>query len=162
MRRGPLAGLGAAVLAGLALLSATASADDGPFSGYAGRWVGNGSIKMASGASEPIKCRVTYFISNGGATLQQNIRCASDSYAFEVKSNVQAAGGSLSGTWEETTRSVVGDLSGSLKGRNIRLSVSAPNFSASMSVEMSGSGQSVVISPKGIDVTRVSIGLRRG
>ena len=38
----------------------------GPFAGLAGTWTGGGTVSLASGASERIRCRATY--AGGGAT----------------------------------------------------------------------------------------------
>ena len=67
-----------AVVATISVLTAGAAvAADSPFKNLAGRWVGGGSIKFKTGEAEKINCRVTYFVSNGGNSVSQNIRCAS-------------------------------------------------------------------------------------
>ena len=68
-----LAAVATAGVMGAASLPALA---DGPFNALAGRWTGGGKIKYEGGKSESISCRITYFIGSGGASLQQNIRCA--------------------------------------------------------------------------------------
>lgn len=154
----------AAAMSAFAVLSTAAHpamAGDNPFSGYAGRWVGGGTITTKDGKSESLKCRVTYF-TEGASGVRQTIRCASSSYKFEVRSSVTSSGGKLAGDWTEETRSVSGVLSGSMSGSNIRLRVSGENFSAGMTVSLSGGSQSVVISPQGLDVTSISMGLHKG
>jgi hypothetical protein len=64
------------------------------------------------GESERIRCRATYAVNGDGSGLNQNLVCASDSYKFELKSDVPAKNGSLSGTWSEVSRNVGGSLEG--------------------------------------------------
>src|SRR5262249_35026074 len=71
---------GVAFAAAFALLACTsAKADPGPFSGFAGSWSGTGTIKVANGSNERIRCRVNYSVKNSGNALSQTLRCASDS-----------------------------------------------------------------------------------
>ncbi|MEI9916808.1 MAG: lytic murein transglycosylase [Methylovirgula sp.] len=74
----------------------------GPFSSLAGNWAGNGTLTM-SGTRERIRCRAIYFVSSGGESLQQILRCASDNFIIDVHSNVIEIDGRLSGTWQETS-----------------------------------------------------------
>ena len=158
---------GAALAVALAVLASdghaqgSAAAASGPFASLAGSWSGSGTIKTSSGASERIRCQATYLAPGGGSTLQQNLRCASDSYKFEVNSNVAYNGGAVSGTWNEATRNVGGNVSGRVTGEQIQVRVESLGFSASMSVATRGDRQSVGIWPQGTDVKEVSIDLAR-
>ena len=89
-----------------------AQAESGPFAEMAGVWSGTGTISLDNGASERIRCRATYAVNGDGSGLNQNLICASDSYKFELKSNILAKNGSLSGTWSEVSRNVGGSLEG--------------------------------------------------
>src|SRR3977135_3631011 len=105
--------VGTAVLAAAILLPGSARyAPSRPFAGMAGVWSGNGTITLDSGASERIRCRATYAVSRDGNGLNQTLVCASDSYKFDLKSDVIANNGSLSGTWSEASRNVTGTLEG--------------------------------------------------
>ncbi|MEZ5923981.1 MAG: hypothetical protein R3D57_06305 [Hyphomicrobiaceae bacterium] len=159
-RGGWLAGLPGLVVA--TMLSASPAMADGPFAGYAGRWVGNGSVTYDDGKTEAIKCRVTYFVVDGGSGLQQNIRCASASYKFEVRSDIDYAGGKVSGSWIEMVNNASGNVSGTASDNLIRASVKSDKLDATMSVKLSGASQSVNIAPKGLGVKTVSISLRKG
>jgi len=150
------------VVALTAILSAAPAMADGPFAGYAGRWVGNGSVTYDDGKTEALKCRVTYFVVDGGSGLQQNIRCASASYKFEVRSDIDYAGGKVSGSWVEMVNNASGNVSGTASDNLIRASVKSDKLDATMSVRLSGSSQSVNISPKGLGVKTVSISLKKG
>lgn len=150
--------LAAGVLA-LAIL-APAAASAGPFSGYEGSWTGSGTITTNSG-TERIRCRASYAVDGTGVSLRQNLTCASDSYKFQVMSDVVAQGSSLSGSWSETTRNANGSLSGSVADGRFRASVAGSGFTAGIAVDAAGSKQTVTITPRGTDISRVSIVLSR-
>lgn len=154
----------AALLGAIALPSST-RADEishGPFAGLSGTWTGNGSVQMSNGSQERIRCRATYSVPPTGQMLNQGLRCASDSYTFDVKSNVMVgSGGALSGTWSEATRQVSGDVSGSVTPGHIQTSVEALGFSAQLSITTVGARQSVSLRPEGMDVQAVTIEMRR-
>jgi hypothetical protein len=101
-----------------------------PFVGLAGAWNGSGRIEMQNGNGERIRCRARYSVSQAGEVLVQDLRCASDSYKFDVNSTSQNDRGSLSGTWTELTRNVTGTLSGRASGGSIEARVTGLGFSA--------------------------------
>ena len=131
----------------------------GPFAGLAGTWTGGGTVSLASGASERIRCRATY--AGGGNALQMNLRCASDSYNFNLTSNVQANGNAIAGSWTETTRNASGSVSGTASGGQIQARVSGPTFTANLAVAMRGNSQSIGIRSAGTELTGVNISLSR-
>jgi hypothetical protein len=127
-------------------ISGSASyAQSGPFAGLAGNWSGGGTVALDDGSTERIRCRATYAVGENGNGLNQNLLCASDSYKFELRSNVVAEGGSLSGTWSETTRNVSGNLQGRAAPGNFQVIASAPGFTANITLTTRGNRQSVVI-----------------
>jgi hypothetical protein len=134
----------------------------GPFAGLAGAWNGGGRIEMQNGNGERIRCRARYTVSQAGEVLVQDLRCASDSYKFDVNSTAQNDRGSLSGTWKELTRNVTGSLSGRASGGSIQARVTALGFSAGLTVHTTGNTQSVTIAPEGNDVRSVAVTMRRG
>ena len=87
-------------------------AAEGAFAGMTGYWSGGGTISVANGTSERIRCKAQYAVDGSGTNLNQSLRCASDSYKFEVSSNLANAGGTISGSWMETTRNAGGNVSG--------------------------------------------------
>lgn len=141
--------------------SASASA---PFRNLSGSWAGTGTVTMSDGAKERIRCRANYAVRSGGNALQQDLRCASPSYTFELNSEVLNNAGTISGNWSERTRNTGGTVSGSVLGNGrIRAVVNGAGFSAAVSVTTRGNRQSVQLVPQGQqqDVSRVSISLRR-
>jgi hypothetical protein len=92
---------------------------EGPFLGLSGHWSGAGTVTMTNGATERIRCKAAYAVNTTGKAVQQTLRCASDSYKFEITSNVIFEGGSLSGSWAEATRGMSGSVSGRASGAGI-------------------------------------------
>lgn len=139
----------ASVSAALILSVSTGFAESGPFAGMSGVWKGRGTIELDGGNTENIRCRATYAVSSNGQGLNQTLLCASDSYKFELKSDVVAKGGALSGTWSETTRNVGGSLTGQAGNGQFNVDVSAPTFAARLKLTTRGDRQNVVISSDG-------------
>lgn len=147
----------------LSAASAARAADAGGlFSGLSGTWAGEGTVTLANGSNERIRCHAVYSVPPVGTALNQGLRCASASYTFDVKSYVTVAGdGSVSGTWSELTRQVTGDVTGHASRGQIQTSVETLGFSAQLSVVTRGSRQSVSIAPQGTDVRAVTIEMKR-
>src|SRR5262245_65763 len=103
----PAVALGMAFAAGLAF--SPAFARSAALDGMPGSWCGEAAIDLSNGSREPIRCRARYAVGAGGNEMQQDLVCASDSYRFNVDSNVVEDGGEISGTWNETTRNVGGE-----------------------------------------------------
>jgi len=150
-----------ALVLGLSLLGLPASAQTGPFQNLSGFWSGAGTITFSNGARERIRCRVSYAVQNGGGVMQQDLRCASDSYRFDVSSTVQSSGGNIAGQWTETSRGVTGSVTGQANSSQVEALIQAPGFVASLSLRTSGNKQTVVLRPTGFEVSDVSVGLSR-
>ncbi len=130
----------------VASVSGTASyAQSGPFAGMAGHWSGGGTVTLDDGSTERIRCRASYAVGLGGNGLNQSLTCASDSYKFNLSSNVVAEGGMLSGTWSESSRGVAGSLQGHGANGNLQVVASSAGFTAAISLTTRGNRQSVVI-----------------
>jgi hypothetical protein len=93
--------------------------------------------------------------------LQQTLRCASDSYKFELSRDVVSDGARLSGTWSESSRGISGTLQGHANGDRISAVADAPGFSANLNLTTRGNRQSVSIVSQG-DIRDVSITMVRG
>lgn len=153
---------GSAFLAALTLGSTEPQAQASPFTGLEGAWSGTGTITLASGAKEPIRCRATYAVVPSGEGLQQSLRCASDSYRFELGSNVVHRAGAVSGTWNETTRNVGGSVAGRASAGQIQVRVDAPGFSADLTMVTKGNRQQVTLRSQSTELTGVDITLAKG
>jgi len=156
----------AVIASAILVISAQARAEPGserPFLGLSGHWSGAGTVTMANGATERIRCKAAYAVNATGKAFQQTLRCASNSYRVEISSSVISEGGSLSGSWAEATRGVAGNISGRASGAEIVVNVAGAGFTAHLDLRTQGDRQSVTIRPQGgTNVTAVSIALRKG
>jgi hypothetical protein len=135
----------------------------GPFARFDGHWRGIGRVTDVNGKTERIACRADYSIPPSGAAVSQSLVCASDSYRFEVQSDVVVEGGhNIRGRWEETTRHAEGDLVGKISDEDFEGTVTGTGFTAGISIRMAGNKQAVVITPHGSDIVRVDIVMARG
>lgn len=156
------AGLACGFMFLLGLPHANARGGAGPFSGLAGYWSGSGTIRMANGAAERIRCKASYAVEASGRAAEQSLRCASASDRLEVSSNVVSKGGALSGSWMEATRGVSGNITGRASASQIIANVWGGGFAARFDILTRDSKQSVTIVPQqGTDVAAVSIALHR-
>jgi hypothetical protein len=152
-----------AAVAAVALWAATVSTEaaGGPFSGLGGRWNGTGHIELSNGTKERIRCRATYEVSGDGRAMHQSLRCASDSYNFELRSDVESQGSRISGNWSELTRSVSGKLSGQARHGRIEVFVKSETFNAKLVLDSHGNRQSVTIKSEGTQFSGATIKLAR-
>jgi hypothetical protein len=133
-----------------------------PFRAMVGSWSGGGTLSMANGEQERLRCRANYNPGGGGDELRLNLRCASASYNFDLTSDVQDRGGVISGQWSEASRNASGVLSGRAVGDRIDVTARGQNFAANLSLTTRGNRQTVSIQPEGTtDVRAVSLALNR-
>lgn len=151
-----------ALIIGLSFAAAPAqSAVMSPFRVMAGSWSGGGTLSMANGEQERLRCRDSYNVAGSGDELRLNLRCASESYKFDLASNVQYRGGAISGGWTEASRNASGTISGRAEGDHVEAAARGQNFSADLSLITRGNRQTVSIQPAGTDVRAVSLALDR-
>jgi hypothetical protein len=133
-----------------------------PFRMMAGSWSGGGVISMASGQQERLRCRAAYDVDGSGVELHLSLRCASDSYNFDLASNVQYRGGAITGEWTEASRNASGTLEGRAAGDHIEAAANGQGFAANLSLTTRGNRQTVSIRPEGgADIRAVSLALER-
>lgn len=148
-------------VAGVLLFSISAShAQSGPFTSFNGAWSGTGSVSMSDGSTERIRCKANYKVNGNGQGLKQTLRCASDSYRFDLDSDVVAQGGAVTGNWSEQSRNINGNLQGRASDGRIEVFVEAAGFAANLTVTTHGNKQSVSINSKG-EIRGVNITLVR-
>jgi hypothetical protein len=139
------AGVGAALM-----LSVSAGyAQSGPFAGFNGTWSGNGTVVLSDGSTERLRCKADYKVNGNGLGLKQNLHCASDSYKFDLSSDVTSQGDRISGNWSEASRNIFGNLQGTAGGGRIDVFVEASGFAANLTLTTTGNKQTVQISSKG-------------
>src|SRR5258705_2800658 len=122
--------------------SVPSHAQQGPFAGLIGSWSGAGFIKLANGQRERLRCRANYNVGEKGTRLVQSLRCASDSYRFDVNSNIVSEGGTLSGSWSKTSRNTAGSMSGRVTGGQIPARNDGARISAPLTLSTPGDPQS--------------------
>lgn len=140
------AGIGAALLVSVAASHAQSS---GPFAGFDGAWTGTGTVSLSDGSTERIRCKADYRVAGTGLSLKQALHCASDSYKFDLTSDVTSQGERISGNWSESNRNIFGNLQGTAGGGRIDVFVEASGFAANLNLQTNGSKQVVQIDSKG-------------
>jgi hypothetical protein len=139
----------ACVVAGVTLAAPASHAQAvGPFAGLEGAWTGGGTILVGDNGSERIRCRAAYTVDGQGNNLHQSIRCASDSYRFELSSSLVNEGGKLTGAWSEATRNVGGSIEGRAGRGQYNAIVSGVGFSASLTMVTRGNKQTISVNSK--------------
>ena len=133
------------ILVAASVYGSASYAQSGPFAGMAGNWSGGGTVMLDDGSSERIRCRASYAVGAGGTGLNLTLTCASDSYKFNLTTNIVAQGSAVSGTWTETSRNINGNLEGRSGGGNFQVVATAPGFTANITLTTRGNKQSVVI-----------------
>ena len=140
------AGVGADLMLSVSASHAQAS---GPFAGFDGNWTGAGTVALSNGTTEHIRCKADYKVNASGLGLKQNLHCASDSYKFDLSSDVTSQGDRISGNWSEKSRNVFGNLQGTAGGGQIEVFVEAAGFAANLNLRTNGTKQTVQIDSKG-------------
>jgi len=123
-----------AISLGLLFPIGAPQAAESPLAHFGGNWSGSGKIVVSNGSSERIRCRGVYKPSDSGLAL--TLRCASDSYKFELASKATAT--------------------------HIEASASSVGFTASLTISLRGNSQTVVIRSPGSEISEVSISMARG
>src|SRR3981081_2893545 len=139
------AGVGTALM----LSSSASHAQSGPFAGFDGSWSGTGTVALSDGTTERIRCKADYKVNGNGLGLKQNLHCASDSYKFDLSSEVTSQGDRISGNWSERSRNIFGNLQGTAGGGQIEVAGEASGFAANLNLRTTGNKQSVQIDSKG-------------
>ena len=153
-----IASLSAAAMVSLAH---PAFASDG-FSRFAGNWSGRGSIVMADGSREPIRCKAAYAMRPDAEAMNIDMNCGSDSYRVHVLTQLTADGTGFSGAWQETTRQAEGTVTGRLsKSGDMTADLQAIGVSIRLSARADGRRQAIRLQVQGTDVQDVVIDLQR-
>ena len=150
----------AIAMLGLGSASVGVSAAGGPFADLSGGWAGNGTVTYASGTKERLRCKVKYSQTNADSVLQA-LRCASDSYKFEINAYYKDNGGRLSGHWAELTLQISGSITGITSAGRIAGVLHGPGFTAAVAVRTDGNEQTVTISSADKDIREVTVAVRK-
>lgn len=151
----------AASLLALAAMALPAAAA-GPFATYNGSWSGSGQIRLDNGKTESLKCKAYYTPKDDGDAIGLALRCASASNKIELRAQLEADGGRVSGSWEERTFNASGSVTGEASSTHIKLAINGGGFTGSMSVTTSGASQSIsVVTQGGMALRGINISMRR-
>ena len=153
----------------LALVSAfyvplpPALAESGPFADFAGKWSGAGTLRPENGAAERIRCNANYSPGRGQREIDLQLRCASDSYNFDLIGQFIAdEQNQITGRWTERSRSTGGTAVGNAQGDRLQLHIESAGFAADMVMVTRNRRQSVDIdSHGGGQIVKASITLSR-
>jgi hypothetical protein len=148
-------------IAMVALLVVAQAQDANPLLMMKGSWNGSGNITLSDGNKERLRCRSNYNPDGSGASMQLSLTCASDSYKFELASQVQYRNGQVTGNWNETTRSQAGQLTGTASGGKIDARVEGQTFAAFLVINTRGDQQNISIRAPGSAMQEVAISLNR-
>ena len=128
----------------------------------AGRWAGNAILVPASGPNEPYNCVLTYFPTEGGSRLTQNLRCKSANYQFDGTTQLQIAAGKISGRWQDKINNLDGIVNGTVKPNGFDILLSGNFFDAKMTVTTAPCQQSItIIFEEGLPVKKISAVLKK-
>jgi hypothetical protein len=149
---------GALVLAALAVIAPSASAEEAVVTEEAtvaqlhpadlkGRWAGMGAVKPTSSAEQKFKCVATYFPGKDGIKLKQNLRCQNEDMKLDVATLMQITDGQITGTWTEKTYALEGTLSGAVTDNRIDVDLKGQFFKAAMTIINTECEQEVLVTP---------------
>jgi len=141
----------------------TQPAAAGPFAQFSGSWSGSGTVRSGDTPTERIRCTATYR-PRGERNIDLALRCASDSYNFDLVGEFQAdERNQVSGRWTERSRNVGGTAVGQARGDRLQIHVESSAFSADLAMVTRNRRQSVTIDTQGGgQIVKASISLRRG
>jgi hypothetical protein len=151
----------AAVLGVFGYAGGTSHAAEGPFAHFTGNWSGSGVITVQNGSRERIRCRAHYVAREAGNGLGLLLRCASDSYKFELQSDISYDRGNITGSWNEASRQIYGQLAGQATANRIDAKASSVGFNAILSLTSRGNNQTVSMKSPGSEISEVTVALTR-
>jgi hypothetical protein len=152
---------GLLLLASLVAFAPGVLAEAGPFAILDGTWSGEGNITTSGGFRERLRCRASYRAGEDGDHVRISLRCASDSYNFDLTGDVEHRNGTISGSWTEASRNASGKISGRVNGDQIEANAKGETFSVNLSLTTRGNRQAVTIQSLAAEVTNVSITLNK-
>jgi hypothetical protein len=156
------AALRAGLLCTAIAVAVPAFALSGPFAEFNGSWSGSGTIRPEGSNPERIRCNASY-MPQGANALTARLRCASDSYNFDLTGELTSNGGNqISGRWTENSRGIGGTVVGTARGDRMQVHVESSGFAATLQMTMQGGRQSVTLdSHGGGQVVKASITMSR-
>ena len=151
-----------ALLASCAIGGIALAQNADPIMSLAGRWAGTATLVPASGPSEPYTCVATYFPTDNGARVTQNLRCKSANYQFDGTTQLQIAAGKITGRWQDKINNLDGKVNGTVKPDGFDILLSGNFFDAKMTVANAPCQQSItLVLEEGLPVKRITALLKK-
>ncbi len=152
--------IAAVALVGAFLVSSVSAG--GIFSAFGGSYRGTGRVSDVNGKSEPLTCRSTNAPAPDGIAMNLSLICASDSFRVDFHADLYTDGQNLHGAWSETTRSVNGNVSGTITPSVIEATTSAPGFSAKIVIQVEKNGRlEITLSADGTRINHVQVTMKK-
>lgn len=131
-------------------------------SDFPGRWIGQGELTFRGGIRNTVNCRITYF-NRQPKQLRQSIRCKSDSFNLEIKTNiVDFPRGEITGEWKDRVYNMGGKIRGRIVGKEIQARVEGDSMTAVLNVVIDGNRQTIELKPRNSMLRSMRISLARG
>lgn len=137
-----------ALLWGSAVDARSVAQADEPIVKLAGRWAGQGIVTPSSGPSESFKCVITYFPSEDGSQVKQNLRCRGVNYRFDAATHLNIEDRRVKGKWTDNIYSLSGTVAGTVTDSGFDIMLLGSLFTAKMTVVSSNCEQSIVVIPE--------------
>jgi hypothetical protein len=151
-----------------ALLASSSDGDNAlaqnadPILSLAGRWAGIATLVPASGPNEPYSCVATYFPTDNGSRITQNLRCKSANYQFDGTTQLQITAGKITGRWQDKINNLDGKVSGTVKPDGFDILLSGNFFDAKMTVANAPCQQSItIVLEEGLPVKKITAVLKK-
>lgn len=131
------------------------------FQPFVGNWRGTAIATTDGGKTERLTCVAYNTVAPDSGSMKITIRCANATgAAMRVAASIRSSGGTLSGTWSESTYNIGGAVSGSINGSKISSKISSPNWNAGLQVSRTGEQLAISVSPTS-GAGRVNISMRK-
>ncbi len=128
-----------------------------PFMKFGGNWTGSGFIHLSNLTKERVRCRGTFTPADmlNIFSLKVELRCAGDSYNFNIQSELIFGGSTISGTWSENSLGINGNVTGTINGDEILVVLESEIFTATFAMMVVGDKLQINIQSPGSEITQV-------
>jgi hypothetical protein len=104
----------------------------------------------------------TYFPTDGGSRVTQNLRCKSANYQFDGTTQLEIAAGKITGRWQDKVNNLDGIVNGTVKSDGFDIALSGNFFDAKMTVATAPCQQSItIVLEEGLPVKKISAVLKK-
>jgi hypothetical protein len=104
----------------------------------------------------------TYFPTDNGSRVRQNLRCKSANYQFDGTTHLQITAGKITGRWQDKINNLDGTVSGTVKPDGFDILLSGNFFDAKMTVASSPCQQSItIVIEEGLPIRKISAVLKK-